>query len=199
MQLKSLTLIVSIVLIQTFVGSTHPAFGQATTDQQAKPKASIDDIAWISGHWKGDAMGGTFEESWTPPTAGTMMGMLKFVSNDNVGFYEFLTILPDGESLVLRLKHFHADLKGWEEKDKSVEFPLVSMSKNVAEFNGLTFRRINDNEMHIDVVIDQGGEKNTVKFVCHRAGATKNELAAKSILKVYELDSFNRKTTGSYS
>lgn len=38
-------------------------------------------------------------------------------------FSEYMQIAPDGDSLIVRLKHFNADLTGWEEKDKTVNFP----------------------------------------------------------------------------
>lgn len=134
------------------------------------PAASIDDLAWLAGHWQGQAMGGSFEETWNPPMGGAMMGMFKFLQGDEVGFYEILTIAPAGDSLAVRLKHFTSELHGWEEKDETVDFKLIRMTENEANFDGLTFRRISPSETHIFVVLNQEGDKSEeVQFVCRRA------------------------------
>lgn len=135
-------------------------------------KVSIDDISWISGHWTGDALGGQFEETWNPPMGGEMLGMFKLVQGGKVAFYELLTIVPSGDSYVLRLKHFSKGLVGWEEKDKSVEFPLISASPTAIEFNGLKFTRdskFTKDVMKIEVITEQDGKRNTLVFHCNRA------------------------------
>jgi hypothetical protein len=154
------------------------------------PKASINDLSWIAGHWQGKAMGGDFEETWNPPKGGAMMGMFKFIKDGEVNFYEILTIVPKNDSLVLRLKHFHNDLVGWEEKDKSVEFPLNSISKKEAKFDGLTFTKISDDEMLIVVVTKQkSGKTQELRFECHRAGKAKPNDGSQAIAQVFALDS----------
>ena len=113
------------------------------------PMATIWDVAWIAGHWVGEAFGGTGEEIWTEPAGGAMMGMYRITKDGEVGFYEFLTISEADSSLVLRLKHFHADLKGWEEKDDMVTFPLVRIDEGCAYFDGITFKKSEDDRLQI--------------------------------------------------
>lgn len=134
------------------------------------PVASLEDLQWISGRWTGQAMGGDFEESWSPPSAGSMLGMFKFSKDEEVNFYELLTIVVDGDSLLLRLKHFGSDLKGWEAKDETVEFPLVRLKKNEANFEGLTFRRIDGNHLHIYVnTAEEGAAPQEIEFRATRS------------------------------
>lgn len=156
------------------------------------PTASIEDVSWIAGQWTGEALGGRFEETWNSPSAGGMVGMFKLTRDGDVSFYELLTIVPEGESLVLRLKHFGSDLVGWEEKDKSVEFPLVAIRDNEAQFNGLTFRKIDNDEMLITVNVKSGGEVQELRFECHRAKQTDDSgtriSAADAVLRVYRID-----------
>lgn len=118
-------------------------------DPSLAPAATIDDVAWIAGYWEGDAFGGTAEEIWSRPVAGTMVGVYKLIRGDAVVFYEILTIVESGKSLVLRLKHFNPDLSGWEEKDQSVSFPLVKLEPGVAYFDGMTFRREHPDTLRI--------------------------------------------------
>ena len=144
------------------------------TNLSVATPASIDDAAWIAGHWQGDAMGGKFEETWNPPMGGEMIGMFKLVKDDKVVFYELLTIGlgPKKDAMALRLKHFGGDFVGWEEKDKIVEFPFESASKTEVKFKGLRFSRESEqvtDRMKIEVATKKGDKTETLKFDCHRA------------------------------
>ena len=185
------------LLFVTATGVVAIGNSLAAQEPDSAPSGSIEDIAWISGHWKGEAMGGTFEETWNPPMGGAMMGMFKFVNKDDIGFYELLTIVPDGESLILRLKHFDAGLNGWEEKDKSVEFPLQEIKDKEVRFDGLIFRNLGAGKMQISVMVDQGSGPKEIHFNCIRADAkddTANDSGAeiRKVLKLDELISIQR-------
>jgi len=105
------------------------------------PPAKVSDFAWLEGHWQAEALGGTVDEIWSPPAAGTMVGMFRLIKDGAAGFYEIFTLTKEGDTVLLRLKHFHADLKGWEEKDDTVDFPLVAIEDGSAFFDGLTYER----------------------------------------------------------
>ena len=45
--------------------------------QKNQPQATIDDMAWLVGHWRGEGLGGIVEENWMPPLAGTMASAFK--------------------------------------------------------------------------------------------------------------------------
>lgn len=113
------------------------------------PKASLADVRWLSGAWKGKGMGGTTEEMWSEPAGGAMIGTFRLVNGDAVAFYQFLTLVEENGSLTLKLKHFNPDMVGWEEKDRSVSFRLVRLTKTAALFNGLTFKRVGDDRLEI--------------------------------------------------
>jgi len=131
---------------------------------EKSPDATLEDIAWIQGHWRGEAFGGITEEIWTPPLGGSMMCAYKLVVDDEVDFYEIVTISEIENTLILRLKHFHNDLKGWEEKDETVDFPLVKVTKDKMFFDGFTFEKVSDNEMNVYVIIGGADGKNEMKF-----------------------------------
>ena len=151
-------------LMMLYVGID--CFGQHTIIFQGEsPKATIDDVAWIAGHWQGKAFGGVVEEVWTKPLGKSMMGSFKMVIDDEVSFYELCIIREVGETIILQLKHFHGDLKGWEEKEETVDFPLVKIEEDKAYFDNFTFEMISDTEMHVYVVISIDGEtKKEVPF-----------------------------------
>lgn len=113
------------------------------------PRAQVKDMAWLAGHWAGEALGGTVEEIWSGPRGGAMMGMFRLVKDTETVFYELMAILPEDGSLVLRLKHFNADLTGWEKKDDTVDFPLVAVVDGAFRFDGLSFHPEGDDRVTI--------------------------------------------------
>jgi hypothetical protein len=121
-----------------------------------RPKATIKEIAWLAGHWKGSALGGVTEEIWSPPMANSMMGSYRLIKNDtSVVFYEILAITEDKGSLTLRLKHFNRDLTGWEEKNEVREFKLVKAEKNKLWFEGMTFEFVDENTFQVFLAIQK--------------------------------------------
>ena len=135
----------------------------------AQGEVSIEDAAWLAGRWEGELFGGHAEEQWSAPADGAMMGMFRLIQGDRVGFYEFFLLREDEEhGLVLRLKHFHPDLRGWEEKDAWVEFPLVEATGDTLAFDGLVFHLAEPDRIEARLDLDQGGRIQTVEFEYRR-------------------------------
>lgn len=111
-------------------------------DGGASPAATLAQMKWLQGRWTGKALGGEVEEVWTAPQAGAMLGIYRLVRDDKPVFYEFMTLVEEEGSLVMRLKHFNPDLTGWEEKDQTEAFRLVALEDDAVHFEGLS--------MHID-------------------------------------------------
>ncbi|MBQ4913706.1 hypothetical protein J8L85_04610 [Maribacter sp. MMG018] len=129
------------------------------------PKATLEQVAWMTGHWKGEAFGGITEEIWSPPLGGSMMFSFKLVADGKVTFYELGHIKEIENTLLLQLKHFNGDLTGWEEKEDTVDFKLVKLEDNKIYFDGFTMERISDQEVNIYVVIGhEDGTEEEMKF-----------------------------------
>ena len=138
-------------------------------DGTESPTASLHDVSWISGHWLGEAFGGTVEEIWSPPMGDSMMFVFRLVNDGKVSFYEIGHIKQVEESLILQLKHFNRDLSGWEEKEETVDFKLVRLEENKAYFDNFTFEKINENAINLYVVISESDDKTEeVKFSYQR-------------------------------
>jgi len=107
------------------------------------PPARVADLAWLAGAWEGAGIaGGAATEVYSPPAAGQIVGHFRQLRPDgSLWFYEIMSIAEAGGSLHYRLKHFDADLTGWEEKAQVVSFPLVAVEKDAWYFDGLTIRR----------------------------------------------------------
>jgi Domain of unknown function (DUF6265) len=58
----------------------------------------IQDLAWMSGTWRGENRGVSMEEVWTGPDGGMMLALHKDVKGGRVTDWEFLRIeeQPDG-------------------------------------------------------------------------------------------------------
>lgn len=129
---------------------------RAAAPGAAPPAATIEDVAWLAGHWVGEGLGGVSIETISPPVARQMAGHFQQIKDGKVQFYEIYQIVEHEGSLLLRLKHFNADLTGWEEKDATVDFPLVALEKDAAYFDGLTFRRRGEDGLDSFVLIGSG-------------------------------------------
>ncbi|MEL6673464.1 MAG: DUF6265 family protein [Bacteroidota bacterium] len=135
---------------------------------ESSPPATIEEVAWISGYWKGEE--GETEEIWAPPSGHSMMGSFKQIKDGEVSFYELCTITEEEGSLMLRIKHFSGKLIGWEEKEDREEFALVKLAEKQAFFNGFTFELVNQDELHLHVVVNTTEEgPQEASFVYKRA------------------------------
>jgi len=137
-------------------------------DVDSRPAASLEDVSWLVGSWSGEAFGNTFEEVWNPPSAGSMVGMWKLLDGEQVVFYELMLLVEEEGSLSLKVKHFNDDLTAWEEKEDYVRFRLVKFDEDAVHFSGLSFHRINENEIHAFIALHHEGEVREEKLVYHR-------------------------------
>ena len=135
-----------------------------------EPTFRIADLAWLAGRWTGEGFGGKVEETWSPPTAGTMTGTFRLDSQAEgrwtPTFYEFMVILETPDGIVLRLKHFNPDVTGWETQDEFVDFPLIRVDKRRAEFRGLIYERTADGGLRIEIKLrgDEGVQEVTFRL-----------------------------------
>jgi hypothetical protein len=161
-----LRLITLLALCTPAAAQTAATEHTLALDAHSPPaEATIADVAWLAGTWSGPALGGFAEEIWSEPAAGAMMGVFRLLRDEAVVFYEILTITESDGSLLLRLKHFDADLRGWEERDESVDFRLVHLEPDAAYFDGLTFLRPTPDELHIYVAsTDDSGAVRELPF-----------------------------------
>ncbi|WP_108424012.1 DUF6265 family protein [Flagellimonas amoyensis] len=135
---------------------------------QASPAASLHEVNWIAGHWKGEAFGGTAEEIWSPPLGGSMMFVFKLAKDNAISFYEVGHIQKLDHTLILQLKHFDGNLRGWEEKDQTVDFRLVKIEKDKVYFEGLTMEKVGPDQMNVTVLIEEEGSAEEVLFAYKR-------------------------------
>lgn len=136
-------------MIRTFLAAilmlASPLVAQETRtapDDHTPPPATLADMDWLVGQWIGEGIGGAGAmESWLPPVGGTMVGTFVQAKPDGmIMFTEHLYLIEEEGTLVLRLKHFNANLTGWEEKDDMLSFALIGIEPCAAYFRALTLR-----------------------------------------------------------
>ena len=94
-----------------------------------------------------------------------MMATFKLINEGKVSFYEIEVIRELNATLILQLKHFNGDLKGWEDKDETVDFPLVKITDTAVYFDGMTFEKRDENRMNVFVLMRRkDGSVNELKF-----------------------------------
>lgn len=164
-----------LIIISLFMSLSLPCFGQGKFENTLRfdeavgsPKADLGDVAWIAGHWRGEAFGGTAEEIWAPPLGDSMMAAFKVTVDGKVKFYELETIMEQGESLILKLKHFSSKLHGWEEKKETVDFKLVKVTDDKVYFDGMTFEKVSAEQMNVYVLTGDEGAEQETKFAYSR-------------------------------
>ena len=150
----SLSLALLLVAANTSAEESTTANTLRLSPDQKSPAATIADMEWYAGRWTGSGLGGLNEEVWSPPRNGTMMGMYRMIKDGKPIFYELLLITEENGSLAIKLKHFHADLRGWEERDASVRFPLVAKRDGRIYFDGMTFERIDTDRVKVYLAIE---------------------------------------------
>lgn len=119
----------------------------------APPGELVDVAGWLEGHWIGEGLGGLNEAWWSPPRAGAIFGAFRHVEDGKVVFYEIITLAPEDGVLVMKLKHFDADLRGWEEPTRSVRFPLLRVEEDALYFDGITYERLGPDRRRVTVML----------------------------------------------
>ncbi len=131
----------------------------------ADSEPTIDDFAFLVGYWEGTGFGGQSEEMWMPPRDGRMFGIFKQSANSALQFSEYIEITNEKGAFELRLRHFNSDFTAWEDKEEFVSFPFVSIEKNKAVFEGLSYEITEDDELLVSLVLySSDGSQRTEHF-----------------------------------
>ena len=141
----------------------YPAPGAPAPQPAARaaaPAARIADVAWLTGYWVGEGMGGELEDVWLPPKAGVLLGAFRLHRTDGKpGFYELFAIEEVDDTLQFVVKHFHPDWVGWEEKDKALRIRLSRISEGEIVFGRIVFKRMAPDGLVVKLAIrEKGGE-----------------------------------------
>jgi Domain of unknown function (DUF6265) len=120
---------------QTALLAAYLAITAASHAQQH----ALKPLAFLTGRWLSEKPTEIQEENWSPIIGNSMTGSFRVIENGKPVFYEFWAVELDEAGTgkpqpILKLKHYNADLTGWEEKNASTKMPLVSSAENDAVF-----------------------------------------------------------------
>jgi hypothetical protein len=172
---KSIVIFLIVVLLAC-LGTSERASAQSQRTEHtfkldaasSRPAATFKDVDMLVGSWEGTAFGSIFEETWNPPSAGSMVGFFKLIDEDEVAFYELLLLIEEEGSLSLKVKHFSAAFEAWEDKEGYVTFQFIKADENAVHFSGLSFYRIDENTMNGYIVLRSGEDVREEKLVYRR-------------------------------
>jgi sugar phosphate isomerase/epimerase len=157
-------------MMYTPKAGTHEHLTLSLGDGEVSEPISAEAFRWLAGSWRGKGLGGDCVETWSEPIAGSLVGSFLFTEREKPVFSELFTISPVGNSVTLRLKHFGADMVGWEDKDKFVEFRFVKRIGNRYHFDGLTYIDVSPTQMQAIVRMKRkDGAFSEMKFEFERS------------------------------
>ena len=135
----------------------------------------LEKLNWMSGAWIEDTPLRRCEEIWSTVDAYTLMGMFRWISDDDVSFYEFMVIKVTDAGVELHVKHFHPSLVAWEEKERFQAFILTELQAHRSVFAAiqdpeesevtggwLTYELTDDN--HLEVCLIEANEEVKLNF-----------------------------------
>lgn len=123
----------------------------------AGPAATVADLAWMTGSWKGAMGPGTLEENWSRPDAGSIASVVRGTANGQTNMIELIVIEESEGSLVLRLQQWNP---GFVPRSPSAqEMRLAEISERRVSFEAvdegslkrLTYSRPADDTFVVDV------------------------------------------------
>jgi Domain of unknown function (DUF6265) len=112
-----LVLLRLVPLAQT-TDSPVPAH-QASAPAVTKP-ATLADLAWLEGGWRGDWGPRVAEQVWMSPRAGLMVGTFRLVEDGKTLLIELFTFLEKRGGIEFRFRHFTPELAPWEKSDATL-------------------------------------------------------------------------------
>lgn len=151
-------------------------FGDDQPVRAKSVRAQVADLSWMSGCWRGMVGKDTVEESWGRPVHGSMTGTFRWIKADGVWMYELIAIRQVGDTIDYRFKHFDNELVGWEDNDKPLTFAIEELEERKVVFGStgdteptlITYHRVSEDDMHIQVGPRDPGQGQTLSFKLNR-------------------------------
>ncbi len=171
----SITSMWQAVVVGAVLGSASAVHAQGPATGAAAPaRATVDQLAWVTGAWTGRLGERTIEQHWSAPLAGSIIAMYRSIQGNRATLYELLAIEQEGEGVVLRIKHFApgAGLVSQEAKDQSMDHTLVRLEGRTAVFEGgagpsptrITFTNPDPDTLNITVLRQRDGKPVSTEF-----------------------------------
>jgi len=152
-----------------FIAALLLAATVAGAREAPEQRVELSDLGWLEGCWEGTGFGNRVSECWMSSPNGRLTGMFQMIDADSNQTMSEIFVLDEFEDgPAIRLKHFHADLTGWEGRDEFIVFPLRETGDGFARFDGLTYTHTEDDRLIVGLVVSQAGEQSLQRLEFER-------------------------------
>lgn len=169
----------ALLVLTLLMGFGRSANAQTPSDP---PRHRIDDLAWLAGQWVGEMGDGRFEEYWSEPRAGMMIGMFRLVGPDGkTTILEFEQFIETADGLELRFRHFSSDLEPREEAKQPLTLRLHHLDDESVVFVDPHPDSAKEDHPHRIVITRQGKNRYFSEVFVLRAGVEQRVFGATAI------------------
>jgi hypothetical protein len=95
---------------------------------------SLNDLDFLTGHWRGESGDDLFEEYWLPEMHRNKAGVFRWIKKGEVYIYEIEALVERDGELHMFLRHFDKDFTAWEEKDSPMDLIVTELSDTEVVF-----------------------------------------------------------------
>jgi Domain of unknown function (DUF6265) len=126
--------------------------------------ASLQDVAFMQGHWLGNFNGGPIEAFWAAPAGDNLTGFMRMMKEDKVTMYEMLVFEQTANGPIVLVKHFKPGLIALEEKEISDRYSFIEAKKGQALFEKqdgsvrIIYEKRSENQLVIQRGKQEGGK-----------------------------------------
>jgi hypothetical protein len=132
----------------------------AAEDKPPVPPATLKDLAWLAGDWRGSDADMVSQEVWMAPAGDCMIGMWRLVLEGKLKLSEHMQIVQETTGPVLHLRHFERTGVAWEERTQPWVLPVVKVGDGEIVFESavtargslrIAYRRQDDGSLVVQV------------------------------------------------
>ncbi|MYD44402.1 MAG: hypothetical protein F4W90_11005 [Gammaproteobacteria bacterium] len=129
----------------------------------AAGEASVTDLDWMTGSWRGKMGPNIIEETWSKPSSNSIQASVRIIANEAAVIHEFIVISKVEDSLELALQQW---APGYAPLGPATKMKLVELTENSvtfkasegAEIQQLTYRRRDEATFEIAVTTKSAPE-----------------------------------------
>src|SRR5438309_9519387 len=103
-------------------------------DRPAPRPPTFADAAWLAGRWQqAEATACVYEEHWSEPVGGAMVGMFRMLLEGKPVVYEFLLLEEDADGVWLRLRHYRPQMVDVDQEPMRLKLAEAGLARLVFE------------------------------------------------------------------
>ncbi len=138
-------------------------------------RITLADFAWMAGDWTAQFNGGVLEQHWFAPSAGTMIGSMRFVRNDQVRTVELYSAKQMPEGVKIWTRQFDSTLQPIGSGDVLIATAIEATPDRVVLSGGsgkittrTTIQHIGDTMTHQIEITGASPEPRVMTITYHR-------------------------------